>query len=149
MALDTTNPSGTQAWQELREHFFDMQSVSIKDMFSQDASRAAKFTIKWNDFLVDYSKNFIDYKTMRLLLSLAEEMQLKDAISKYFNGEIINQTERRAVLHTALRANESVEVKVDGKNVMPEIISVKSKMKSFSDEIISGTRKGFSGKPFT
>lgn len=149
MALDSTNPSGTKAWQDLREHFFDMQTVSMKQMFREDQARAQKFHLQWDNFLVDYSKNVISEKTMQLLLSLADEMQLKDAISKYFSGDVINKTEGRAVLHTALRARNSADIKVDGKNVMPEVIAVKNKMKSFSDEIINGHRKGFTGKPFT
>ena len=86
MALDTTNPSGTKAWMDLREHFSDMQFVSMKEMFANDADRAAKFHLQWDNFLVDYSKNIINDRTMRLLLSLAEEMQLKDAVEQYFTA---------------------------------------------------------------
>lgn len=149
MALQTTNPSGTKAWMDLREHFAEMQFVSMKEMFAADASRAEKFHLKWNDFLVDYSKNVITDDTMKLLRELAGEMQLKDAIDKYFSGDVINQTENRAVLHTALRAKSDAEIKVDGQNVMPEIVAVKEKMKSFSERIISGEQKGFTGKAFT
>ncbi|CAM3468449.1 Glucose-6-phosphate isomerase [Flavobacterium longum] len=149
MALQTTNPSGTKAWMDLREHFAEMQFVSMKDLFAADASRAGKFHLKWNDFLIDYSKNVITGDTMKLLRELASEMQLKDAIDKYFSGDVINQTENRAVLHTALRAKSDVEVKVDGQNVMPEIVAVKEKMKSFSERIISGVQKGFTNKAFT
>jgi glucose-6-phosphate isomerase len=148
MALEITNPTGTQAWMDLREHFADMQFVSMKDMFATDAARAEKFHLQWNNFLVDYSKNIIDDKTMQLLLSLADEMQLKDAIEKYFSGDIINKTENRAVLHTALRS-KATEIKVDGQNIMPEIAAVKSQIISFSDTVISGSRTGFTGKPFT
>lgn len=149
MALQTTNPSGTKAWMDLREHFAEMQFVSMKEMFAADASRAGKFHLKWNDFLVDYSKNVITDDTMKLLRELAEEMQLKDAIDKYFSGDVINQTENRAVLHTALRAKSDAAIKVDGQNVMPEIVAVKEKMKSFSEGIISGAQTGFTGKAFT
>lgn len=149
MKLDATNPSGTKAWQDLREHFFEMQTVSIKEMFSENPSRAEEFHIKWNNFLVDYSKNFISRKTMDILLALADEMSLKNAIGSYFSGEIINQTENRAVLHTALRAKPDAEIEVGGKNIVPEIFAVKDKMKSFTDDIVSGARKGFTGKPFT
>lgn len=134
---------------DLREHFAEMQFVSMKDLFAADASRAGKFHLKWNDFLIDYSKNVITGDTMKLLRELASEMQLKDAIDKYFSGDVINQTENRAVLHTALRAKSDVEVKVDGQNVMPEIVAVKEKMKSFSERIISGVQKGFTNKAFT
>ncbi|MBF0694552.1 MAG: glucose-6-phosphate isomerase [Flavobacterium sp.] len=148
MALETINPSGTNAWQKLREHYHDMQYVGIVDLF-ESPSRATDFTIQWKNFLVDFSKNALSDKTMKLLFELAREMQLKPAIDQYFGGESINMTENRAVLHTALRADENQEILVDGKNIMTEIVSVKQKMKSFSDEIISGTRKGFTGKPFT
>ena len=148
MALDITNPSGTKAWMDLRRHFADMQFVSMKEMFAEDTSRPEKFHLRWNDFLIDYSKNVINGETMRLLLALAEEMQLKDGIEKYFSGDMINKTENRAVLHTALRS-KATDIKVDGQNIMPEIIAVKQKMKSFTDEVISGQRKGYTGKPFT
>ena len=125
MSLQNINPSTTEAWQKLRDHFYDMQTNSIKDMFANDLNRAEKFTIKWNDFLIDYSKNNINQKTVDLLLELATEVGLKEAIASYFSGENINQTEDRAVLHTALRANENDEVFVSGKNIIPEIFQVK------------------------
>ena len=149
MALQNTNPTETSAWQKLKIHFSTMQNNSIKEMFQKDSKRAENFHIQWNDFLVDYSKNNITQETIDLLLELAEEVNLKDAISKYFAGDIINQTENRAVLHTALRAPESATVLVDGKNVMPEIYEVKNKIKAFSNQIISGELKGYTGKPFT
>ena len=149
MALQNTNPTQTSAWDKLKIHFSSMQSNSIKEMFQHDTKRAEKFHIQWNDFLVDYSKNNITQDTISLLLQLAEEVSLKDAISKYFAGDIINQTENRAVLHTALRAPETATILVDGKNVMPEIYEVKNKIKAFSNQIISGELKGFTGKPFT
>lgn len=149
MALQNTNPTTTKAWEKLQQHFQTMQTASMKEMFSEDASRAAKFHIKWEDFLVDYSKNRINQETINLLLELANEVNLKQAISSYFDGQAINQTENRAVLHTALRAPEKATVLVDGKNVMPEVYEVKNKIKTFSNEVISGQRKGFTGKPFT
>ena len=150
MALGKTNPSGTVAWEKLREHFYnEMQSASMTEMFANDSTRAEKFNLQWNDFLVDYSKNIITQETIDLLLALAKEVDLKEAISKYFEGDIINETENRAVLHTALRAQEDAVVKVDGENVMPEVYEVKQKIKAFSEEVISGERKGFTGKAFT
>ena len=149
MALENINPSGTAAWQELRAHFEEMQYASVKEMFMQDEKRAEKFHIKWNDFVVDFSKNIVNEKTMQLLVSLAKETGLQSAINSYYNGEAINRTENRAVLHTALRAPESAVVMVDGQNVMPEVYAVKKKMKQFSEEVINGTRKGFTGKAFT
>lgn len=126
-----------------------MTNVSMKEMFANDTSRTSKFHIQWNDFLVDYSKNIINQDTLNLLLELAKEADLEAAIAQYFNGDVINQTENRAVLHTALRSPENANVLVDGKNVIPEIYEVKGKIKAFSNEVISGQRKGFTGKPFT
>ncbi|WP_333807571.1 glucose-6-phosphate isomerase [Flavobacterium sp.] len=149
MALPKINPSQTAAWQKIQSHFEKMQAISMKEMFASDTNRAQKFHIQWNDFLVDYSKNIINQETLDLLLNLAKEVELKEAISRYFQGDVINQTENRAVLHTALRAKESANVLVDGVNVMPEVYSVKNKIKNFSNEVISGNKKGFTGKPFT
>ncbi|MCZ8198290.1 MAG: glucose-6-phosphate isomerase [Flavobacterium sp.] len=149
MALQNTNPTTTKAWGKLQQHFQTMQTASMKEMFAEDASRAAKFHIKWEDFLVDYSKNRINQETINLLLELANEVNLKQAIASYFDGQAINQTENRAVLHTALRAPEKATVLVDGKNVMPEVYEVKNKIKAFSNEVISGQRKGYTGKAFT
>ncbi|MBX9808490.1 MAG: glucose-6-phosphate isomerase [Flavobacteriaceae bacterium] len=149
MALHNTNPTKTLAWQKLQDHFDEMQNASMSTMFNQDNTRASQFHLKWNDFVVDYSKNIIKQETISLLLELANESQLKDAIAKYFEGDIINQTENRAVLHTALRAKESSIIKVDGENVIPEVFEVKNKIKNFTNEILSGARKGFTGKSFT
>lgn len=149
MTLPKVNPSQTAAWQQIQSHFEKMQATSMKDLFASDTNRAEKFHIQWNDFLVDYSKNIANQETLDLLLNLANEVQLKQAISSYFQGDLINQTENRAVLHTALRAKESANILVDGVNVMPEVYSVKNKIKNFSNEVISGNRKGFTGKPFT
>ena len=149
MSLQNTNPTHTKAWQQLDNHFTKMKNNSIKEMFQNDEKRAEKFHIQWNDFLVDYSKNNINQETIDLLLNLANEVNLKDAISKYFAGDLINQTENRAVLHTALRAPENEVILVDGKNVMPEVFEVKNKIKNFTNEIVSGVRKGYTGKPFT
>ena len=149
MALQNTNPTSTTAWKEIQNHFETMKNVSMKNMFQEDSSRASKFHIKWNDFLIDYSKNRINQETMDLLVKLANEVHLKEAISGYFDGEIINKTENRAVLHTALRAPEHAVVNVDGQNIIPEIYEVKNKIKAFTNEIVNGVRKGFTGKAFT
>ena len=149
MALNTTNPTGTEAWKNLQNHYNATHTTTIQELFQQDAARVEKFNLQWNDFLVDYSKNNISQETIALLLELANTIGLKDAIAQYFGGEIINQTENRAVLHTALRAPESTVIKVDGENVIPEVYEVKNKIKNFTHEIISGERKGFSGKAFT
>ena len=149
MALQKINPTQTEAWQKIQSHFETMKSVQMQELFEKDNNRAEKMHLQWNDFLVDYSKNIATQETIDLLLDLAKKVDLKDAISKYFDGDLINQTENRAVLHTALRATENAAVMVDGVNVMPEVFSVKNKIKNFSNEVISGERKGFSGKQFT
>ncbi|ESU23676.1 glucose-6-phosphate isomerase [Flavobacterium enshiense DK69] len=132
----------------MREHFAFMENVSMCDMFSNDPDRVQKFHIIWGDFLLDYSKNRINSETLDLLLALAEEINLKDAIQKYFFGDKINATENRAALHTALRTSQK-SLLVDGKNVIREIESVQGKIKLFTESVISGSRKGFTGKAFT
>ena len=147
--LKNSNPTQTNAWKALQKHFTEVKDRHTLSLFEKDPARGEKFTIKWHDFYVDYSKNRIDEETLKLLVQLAEECGLKDAIEKYFGGDLINNTEKRAVLHTALRAPENSVINVDGKNVMPEVVAVKHKIKQFSEEVISGKRKGYSGKAFT
>jgi glucose-6-phosphate isomerase len=149
MVLQKINPTQTIAWKKLQDHYNTMATVSMKEMFASDANRSEKFHLKWNDFLLDYSKNKINQETLQLLTELANEVGLKSAISDYFNGQTINQPENRAVLHTALRLPENATVLVEGINVIPEIYDVKNKVKSFSNQVISGNKKGFTGKPFT
>jgi len=149
MALPKINPTSTSAWKQLEDHFKIMEHKEMKDLFAQDKNRAEAFTIRWDDFYVDYSKNRIDEKACQLLLQLAEEVHLKEAISKYFDGDIINETEKRAVLHTALRAPKESQVFVDGENIMVQIHATKKKIEAFTNEVVSGKRKGYSGKAFT
>jgi len=149
MALENINPSETAAWQELGQHFGEMRNVKMQQLFADDEDRARKFSIEWNDFFVDYSKNIITGKTLSLLQNLAKEVNLRGAIESYFGGEAINRTEDRAVLHTALRAPENANIKVDGVNVLPEIYSVKNKMRQFCDAVVGGNLKGYTGKTFT
>ena len=149
MALPSINPTKTKSWEYLQKHFNNISELQMKDLFAQDKDRANKFTIKWEDFYVDFSKNRITEETLKYLLELADEVKLKDAIKSQFSGEIINETERRAVLHTALRAPRDADFKVDGVNVMPEIFAVKEKIEAFTNKIVSGEQKGFTGKPFT
>ena len=149
MALQNTNPTQTLAWQNLQKHFQEMNSASMKQMFANDTTRTTKFNFQWNDFLIDYSKNIINEETINLLLKLAKEVHLEDAISQYFDGDIINQTENRAVLHTALRAKENAVINVDGQNVVSEVYEAKNKIKNFTNEVVNGERKGFTGKSFT
>ncbi len=149
MALNTINPTETNAWKKLELHYNEMQKASMQELFQLDSSRANAFNLQWNDFLIDYSKNIINTETIQLLLELADEVGLKSAIANYFEGAVINQTENRAVLHTALRAQESAIINVDGNNVVPEIYEVKRKIKKFTDEVTSGGRTGYTGKAFT
>ncbi len=149
MPLYNINPTTTQAWKKLSERYNQTKDTHMKAQFSNDANRASDFTIQWKDFLVDYSKNRIDRKTMQLLLQLTKEVNLKDAIGKYFGAEAINQTEGRAVLHTAVRAKYSDTVMVNGVNVVDEVYAVKRRIKEFTDSVISGECKGYSGKSFT
>lgn len=149
MALKNINPTQTAAWQKLEAHFAQVKGLKMQDLFAADANRAEQFHIEWQDFLLDFSKNRITAETMQLLQELATEVQLKDAIEKYFAGDLINQTEQRAVLHTALRADVGQEILVDGQDVMTEIQAVKQKIKGFCEGVIAGERKGFTGKAFT
>ncbi|WP_340156886.1 glucose-6-phosphate isomerase [uncultured Maribacter sp.] len=149
MALSKINPQQTDIWKKLTAHFEETKGTHLRTLFSSDANRAEKFTLQWNDFLFDYSKNRITDETMQLLLQLADEVNLKGAIDDYYNGGHINETEGRAVLHTALRAKKDDEVLVDGVNVMPEVYEVKEHIKEFTNAVISGELKGYTGKPFT
>lgn len=145
--MKNINPVKTKAWQALEAHFAANSGVQLKDLFANDAQRFAKFSTTFGgDLLVDYSKNLITEETIKLLIDLANETDLRSAIDAMFNGEKINQTEGRAVLHVALRNRSERPVEVDGKDVMPEVKAVLEKMKAFSAKIISGEWKGYTGK---
>lgn len=147
--MQNINPTYTDAWKKLEEHFKEAEKLHMRDLFSKDQDRAKKFSISWEDFYLDYSKNRITEDTRKLLLELAKECKLKEAIESYFSGLAINQTENRPVLHTALRTDKGAEVNVEGENVVPEVQEVLQKMKKFSEEVIGGERKGYTGKAFT
>ena len=148
--MKNINPKQTAAWQALEQHYGDMKDVKIADLFAKDGDRFSKFSATFNDLmLVDYSKNRITEETLSKLLDLAKETQLTDAIKSMFSGEKINRTEDRAVLHVALRNRSNTPILVDGKDVMPEVNAVLEKMKQFSEAIISGSWKGYTGKPIT
>ena len=149
MALPTIDPTTTEAWKKLKQHYQETKDVHLRELFSNEEARGKNLSIHWEDFLVDYSKNRITDKTIKLLLELAGEVGLTEAMKGYFDGELINQTEGRAVLHTALRAKKGTEVFVDGENIVDEVFEVKEKIKSFSEAVISGKRKGHTGKAFT
>jgi glucose-6-phosphate isomerase len=139
----------TQAFKYLADHFITINESTIKELFAADPERFGKFSVYLGDILLDYSKNRINEETMALLIQLARECQLKDAIEAMFNGEKINETEGRAVLHTALRNQSGNPVMTDGKDVMPEINAVLERMKDFSDRVLSGAWKGYTGKEIT
>ncbi|WP_282048544.1 glucose-6-phosphate isomerase [Maribacter aquivivus] len=149
MALNKINPQQTDIWKKLTAHYEETKGTHLRSLFSSDAKRAEKFTLQWNDFLFDYSKNRISEETMQMLFKLADEVNLKGAIKDYFGGDLINETEGRAVLHTALRAKRDDVVLVDGENVMPEIYEVKEHIKEFTNSVINGELKGYTGKAFT
>lgn len=148
--MKNINPTQTSAWQALQNHYAEMKDVTIASLFADDADRFAKFSATFNDqMLVDYSKNRITQETLDKLLALAKETDLQGAIKSMFSGEKINRTEDRAVLHVALRNRSNTPILVDGKDVMPEVNAVLEKMKSFSEAIISGSWKGYTGKAIT
>ncbi|QJD95761.1 glucose-6-phosphate isomerase [Mucilaginibacter robiniae] len=139
----------TQAYQYLTDYFSEIEPQQLKDLFISDSQRFSKFSIQFEDFLFDYSKNRVDDKVIALLVQLAKECRLNDAIEAMFNGEAINVTENRPVLHTTLRNQSNEPVYVEGKDVMPEVNAVLQQMKTFSEAVISGEWKGYTGKPIT
>jgi glucose-6-phosphate isomerase len=140
MNLPSINPTTTEAWNKLQAHFSEIKEVHMMDLFKDDTERVDKMNISWNEFQIDFSKNRITDKTINLLLQLAEEVGLKKAIELQFEGSKINQTEDRAVLHSALRDFDSMK---------PEVKKALQKMKKTSNAIIKGAWKGFTGKPIT
>ncbi|EOT7249990.1 glucose-6-phosphate isomerase [Escherichia coli] len=148
--MKNINPTQTAAWQALQKHFDEMKDVTIADLFAKDGDRFSKFSATFdNQMLVDYSKNRITEETQAKLQDLAKECDLAGAIKSMFSGEKINRTENRAVLHVALRNRSNTPILVDGKDVMPEVNAVLEKMKTFSEAIISGEWKGYTGKAIT
>lgn len=147
--LPSINPTTTAAWKALEQHFASFKNTHITELFKKDSQRFEKYSMTFEDILIDYSKNRLDDTALSLLVQLAEECGLKQAINSMFSGEKINKTEDRAVLHVALRNRSNTPVLVDGKDVMPEVNAVLDQMKEFSENIISGTWKGYSGKPIT
>jgi glucose-6-phosphate isomerase len=144
--LKNVNPTTTEAWKKLQEHYEVMKTKHMKDLFAADPKRAKKFSLQFEDIFLDYSKNIITEETLKYLLQLAEETHLKDAIEKMYEGEKVNKREDRAVLHVALRNRSNHPVYTDGMNVMPEVNEVLDQMERFSNQVISGEWKGYSGK---
>lgn len=146
MVLPSKNPTTTTSWKKLSAHFENIKNKTILEHFNENQDRFNQFSIEWEDFLVDFSKNRVTAETLDLLEEFANEMGLSQAMDAYFKGEKINQTEDRSVLHTALRAPEETQLYVDGLDIIPEIHAIKAKIRSFCDDVISGKHKGYTGK---
>ena len=147
--LSTINFTSTSAYKALQLDQSRLASTTIAHLFKEDAARQKKYSQTFNSIFFDYSKNLLDEKSFQSLIQLAKECGLIDAIQAQFKGDKINQTEGRSVLHTALRAKASASVVVDGENIIPKIQAVKAQMKDFSNRVISGDWKGYSGKQIT
>ncbi|MEO0584959.1 MAG: glucose-6-phosphate isomerase [Bacteroidota bacterium] len=147
--LNTTHPTQSAAWEKLQAHFQDMKDVHMKDLFAQDPARFQQFSLQFEDILLDYSKNRITADTLQVLQELAEAQDLKGAIKKMFTGDKINATEDRAVLHVALRNQSNAAIEVDGEDVMPAVNEVLGRMETFSEQVIEGSWKGYTGKRIT
>ena len=144
--LPKINPTATESWRSLQVHFSEMKNVYLKELFKNDPERFSKFSVVDRDIVFDYSKNIINEQTVQLLLQLANECKLRDAINAMFNGERINETENRAVLHTALRNLSNEPVFADGKDVMPDVRKVLKQMKNFCNRLHEGKWRGYTGK---
>jgi glucose-6-phosphate isomerase len=147
--LPKINPMTTNAWNRLEEYHFEFEGKHLKELFANDAKRFQKYSLKFEEILVDFSKNLVDDEVREALLELADECELKDAIESMFTGQKINATEDRSVLHVALRNRSNTPIIVDGENVMPEVNAVLDQMKDFSEKVISGVWKGYTGKAIT
>ncbi|MCK5571543.1 MAG: glucose-6-phosphate isomerase, partial [Bacteroidetes bacterium] len=137
------------AWQSLETHYEKVGKLHMREMFERDPDRFEKFTLQFNDILLDYSKNRVTEETLALLLNLARHVDLEVWRDKMFRGERINFTEDRAVLHVALRNRSNRPIMVDNHDVMPDVNQVLKHMEEFSEAVRNGTWKGFGGKPMT
>ena len=146
--LPKINPTETNIWEYLVEHFLENE-FDLRTLFAENLRRFEEFSVKRDNYLFDYSKNLINSTTMEYLLRLAEETKVKEAINLMFSGEKINETENKAVLHTALRDFSDKPIFVDGEDVKPKIKRVLSQMRLFSEKVISGEYRGFSGEKIT
>jgi len=147
--MKNVNPTETKAWQKLTANYIEIKNTHLKSLFTNDVNRKNKYTINFNEFEFDYSKNRITDETLTYLLELANEVDLKGAMNSYFSGEQINQTEKRAVLHTALRSQLNNKVLVEGVNIMPDVKEALQKMESFTNKVVSGDWKGYTNKSIT
>ncbi|MGD8411379.1 MAG: glucose-6-phosphate isomerase [Desulfobacterales bacterium] len=144
--LAKKNPTTTKSWQNLCRHYEKMKDLHMRTLFAEDPRRFDKLSIRFNDMIVDYSKNRITEETLKSLIALAEECDLSKAIDSMFAGKKINETENRAVLHTALRNRDNAPVMVDGQDVMPQVNAVLKQMEDFSNQVIAGDWQGYTGK---
>ncbi|MDR5612518.1 MAG: glucose-6-phosphate isomerase [Arsenophonus sp.] len=148
--MENINPSLTAAWHQLEQHYQSVKDIHLRDLFANDADRFANFSLTFNEqILVDFSKNRITENTLLKLLDLAKETKLSAAINSMFSGEKINRTEDRAVLHIALRNRSNSPIKLDGVDIMPQINAVLDKMRCFSERVINGDWKGYTGQAIT
>ena len=147
MIMEKNKLTEMKEWNNLKEHFLNAERLHLRTLFKIDPERAQRFSISFNDIYFDYSKNRITDETVDLLIKLAESLSLKDEINMMFSGEKINRTENRSVLHTALRNMSDEPIYYEGKDVMPDVVSVRNKMKIISDKIREKKWKGFTGKP--
>ena len=146
MTLPRINPLKTKSWEDLKNHFNKIKATSISDLFVNDPNRFKNFSINFGDLLLDFSRNRINNETLDIFEKLAEEIKLNDAIKSYFNGEKINETEGRGVLHTAVRNQSNNKLIHDGVNIIEKIKTERERVFKFSNEIITGNYLGFSGK---
>ena len=146
MTLPRINPLKTKSWEDLKNHFNKIKGTSISDLFVNDPNRFKNFSINFGDLLLDFSRNRINDETLDIFEKLAEEIKLSDAIKSYFNGEKINETEGRGVLHTAVRNQSNNKLIHDGVNIIEKIKTERERVFKFSNEIITGNYLGFSGK---
>ncbi len=147
--LKKIDPTATAAWKALYDHYQQIKQVHMRRLFEEDPQRFEKFSLRCDDILVDFSKNRITAETQALLLALARECHLENAIKSMFNGDKINETEDRSVLHVALRNRSNTPVMADGMDVMPQVNAVLEKMRKFSNDLSSGHWRGYSGKRIT
>ncbi|MFN2452718.1 MAG: glucose-6-phosphate isomerase, partial [Pyrinomonadaceae bacterium] len=144
-----TSPTRLPAWQSLEKHYEQVAPMQMRDLFKDDPQRFNRFSLRFDDILLDYSKNRITEETVKLLLDLARQAKLEEWTKKMFGGEKINITEDRAVLHVALRNRSNRAINVEGKDVMPEVNAVLAHIREFTEAIRSGAWKGYTGKAIT
>ncbi|HEB98950.1 MAG TPA: glucose-6-phosphate isomerase [Thiotrichales bacterium] len=144
-----TDPTQTTAWQALTDHFFEIRDRHMRELFAEDPGRFDRFSLRFGDLLLDFSKNRITEETFALLLDLARECDVEGWIRRMFAGDPINFTERRPVLHVALRNRSNRPIRVNGEDVMPAVNTVLERMRAFSEAVRNGEWRGFTGEAMT